>query len=97
MEQNALWGLGHVRRLQGRHGPAADHYRWALALTEQLGARNGRFEAHHGLAGTLHAIGQHDEALAQEHSALDLATQLGNPAAQARAHDGLAGIHLAAL
>jgi tetratricopeptide (TPR) repeat protein len=70
----ALWLLGESTTRQGAPevGPAAGHYRQALALAEELGMRPLQAHCHLGL-GTLYAtIGRRAEARAELSAAIEL-------------------------
>jgi tetratricopeptide (TPR) repeat protein len=70
----ALWLLGESPTRQGSPevGPAAGHYRQALALAEELGMRPLQAHCHLGL-GTLYAtIGRRAEARAELSAAIEL-------------------------
>jgi tetratricopeptide (TPR) repeat protein len=79
-----------MHRIQGRFGPAADHFHRLLDLAERSGNRNWQYEAWQGLGQLGQATGDPETALTHYERALALATQLGQPDDQARAHDGLA-------
>ena len=76
--------------MQGHREPAIDTLTQALTIADQIGARNGRFEAHQGLGRVSAALGQCHDAIGHHRTALSLADDLGQPSDQARAHDGLA-------
>jgi DNA-binding SARP family transcriptional activator/Tfp pilus assembly protein PilF len=91
---DALIGLGHIHRIQGRHGPAVEHYEQALQLARASGYQVAEPEALVGL-GHLHRLhGRTDHATDHFGHALQLARAAGHRVAELDALVGLGHIRL---
>ena len=92
-ELEALNGLGHIYRLQGRHEPATDHYQQALRLARTTGHHAAELDALNGLGHIHRAQGRYEPATDHYQQALRLARTTGHQGAELDALLGLGHIH----
>jgi tetratricopeptide (TPR) repeat protein/DNA-binding SARP family transcriptional activator/DNA-binding transcriptional regulator YiaG len=90
----ALIGLGHIHRLQGRHELATDHYQQALQLARTTGHRPGELDALAGLGRVHMRQGRYEQATDHLQQALQLARATGHRPGELDAMTGLGRIHL---
>jgi DNA-binding SARP family transcriptional activator/Tfp pilus assembly protein PilF len=88
-ELDALTGLGHIRRVQGRHQQATEDYQQALQRARTVGQQSVELDALVGL-GHMHRLqGRHEQAADHYQQALQLARAAGHQAAELDALTGL--------
>jgi tetratricopeptide (TPR) repeat protein len=92
-ELDALTRLADIKRLQGRHEQALQHFVHALDLARAAGDRTRELEALRGLGMVHRRQGRHDEALDDFGQALATARAAGNRQAELNALNGLGDIH----
>ena len=92
-EMEALVSLGHIHRLQGRHGQAIDHYQQVLQLAPTAGHHNAEVQALTGLGIVHHAQGRYGQATDNYQQGLQLARSTGNRVGEVEALTGLGNIH----
>jgi tetratricopeptide (TPR) repeat protein len=83
-QAHALTNLGAVQVRLGRHQPAADHLREAVALYRQTGDRTGQARALTNLGVADERLGRHQPAIDHLQEALALYRQTGDRTGEAR-------------
>jgi tetratricopeptide (TPR) repeat protein/transcriptional regulator with XRE-family HTH domain len=92
-ELEALVGLGHIRRLQGRYERATDHYQQALHLACSTGDQPAELDALIGLGHIRRAQGRYEQATDHYEQALHLAGATGHRTGELNARNGLGHNH----
>jgi tetratricopeptide (TPR) repeat protein len=93
-ELDALVGLGHMHRLQGRHEQATDHFGQALRLARGTGHQAAEGQALAGI-GIVHQMqGRYEQAIDHLGQAVRLARVVGDQAVQLDALIGLGQINV---
>jgi DNA-binding SARP family transcriptional activator/tetratricopeptide (TPR) repeat protein len=77
-ELDALAGLGHIHRLEGRYEPATDNLGRALQLARATGHLNGELDALTGLGNVHRMQGRYEQATDHYQQALQLARTAGH-------------------
>jgi DNA-binding SARP family transcriptional activator/tetratricopeptide (TPR) repeat protein len=93
-ELSAMFGLGDIHRLQGRHEQAKDHFERALAIARRSGNRAGELNPLRGLGEIHRRAGQHEQAIAHFQRALAIARDTGNQTGELNTLFGLGTVHL---
>jgi tetratricopeptide (TPR) repeat protein/DNA-binding SARP family transcriptional activator len=92
-EVEALTGLGHIHRLQGRYEQATDHLGPALRLARATGHRAAELDALSGLGHVHVTQGRYGQATDDYEQALRLARAAGHHTGELNALIGLGNIH----
>jgi tetratricopeptide (TPR) repeat protein len=91
-ELDALTGLGHIRRRQGRHDQATEYLTQARDIARATGNPDAELDALTGLGRCYRLQGRHDQATDHLTQARDIARATGNPDAELDALTGLGHI-----